>query len=174
MPENTAIPVLRGLPRRVRPAPDPVHRPVRPRMDTVARRLSELPPGSASSPPAGAQKRDTQARHSALRPRSSSNTTETATRALATQITQICTAAGLSRPDSTAAQIGGDARVAHDQGRSLTAIDVSARSDSERRIGVRGRRASGTRLCAQPHADSARPPGRLLAATDLTSQVYGR
>jgi hypothetical protein len=37
---------------------------------------------------------------------------------------------------STADHIGGDARVAHDQGRSLTAIDVSARGDAERRIGA--------------------------------------
>jgi hypothetical protein len=36
-----------------------------------------------------------------------------------------------------AAHIGGDARVAHDQGRSLTAIDVSACGDSERRLFAR-------------------------------------
>lgn len=47
---------------------------------------------------------------------------------------QIWTISAMAGTQPMPAQIGGDARVAHDQGRTLTAIDVTARGDSERRI----------------------------------------
>ena len=52
----------------------------------------------------------------------------------AAPIIQICAPRGRGRQASLGAPNGGDARVAHDQGRSLTAIDVSHSGDSERRL----------------------------------------
>lgn len=54
------------------------------------------------------------------------------------QIGPFCTHQPRSAERQQCVQIGGDARVARDQGRSLTAIDVSARGDSERRLGATG------------------------------------